>query len=117
MADEKPEDRVLPNQADEDLKKLAVDLYEGRIYTDRHLPANQTAGMVFMPLILGAFADWSDEEKKQVGMIYEYIDKALPRGVNGQPIFGSFRMLNRHDVEIVQEHLTKYSAMKKEFGA
>ena len=37
-----------------------------------------------------------------LGTVYEYYDKALPRAVNGYPIFPSLRILHREDWELVR---------------
>ena len=34
---------------------------------------------------------------KQIGCIYEFVDKAGPRSINGYPIFFSFRMIHTDD--------------------
>jgi hypothetical protein len=37
-----------------------------------------------------------------LGTVYEYYDKALPRAINGYPIFASFRILHREDWALVR---------------
>lgn len=37
-----------------------------------------------------------------LGTVYEYYDKALPRAINGYPIFPSLRILHREDWELVR---------------
>ena len=63
--------------------------------------------MIFMPIALGGFADMSKEDADDVGMIYEYMDKAGPRGVNGYPIFWSCHILGKKDKKIVMEMVQK----------
>ena len=85
----------------EDLKQIALDLYAGKIFTDRHLDRPEDAPMVFMPI---AFMDEKQREeiiKMKPAMIFEYMDKSLPRSVNGYPIFGSFQMLSRKETKTV----------------
>jgi len=40
---------TLPSLTDEELKKISMDLYNGKIYTDRHCPKDIIS--VFMPLV------------------------------------------------------------------
>jgi hypothetical protein len=63
--------------------------------------------MVFMPIALGAFSEYSEEARKDIGMVYEYLDKAGPRSINGYPIFFSFRVVNVKDRLLVWEKYEK----------
>ena len=57
---------------DSEIKSIAVDFCEGKIFSDRHIPTKQTDRaimMVFMPLALGAGKDWSMEVCEQIGML------------------------------------------------
>lgn len=84
------------------LFQLAQDFIAGKVYTDRHCPEGML-GSVFLLLGLGAFAGATQEQLAQVGMIYEYLDKAGPRSVNGCPMFLSMRMLSAADVPRLKE--------------
>ncbi len=66
---------------DQELKELAIDIFEGKVFTDRHIPEEEERGllMVFMPLALGAGKDWTEDDYKSIGMFYEYMDQAGPR--------------------------------------
>lgn len=78
------EESTTQPKTDSDLKKIAVDLYEGKIFTDRHIQGSEIQ-MVFMPIALGAFQNVSEEELKDLGLIYEYLDQAGPRSINNMP--------------------------------
>lgn len=55
--------------------------------------------MVFLPLALIG-KELSDElNENPPGMIYEYIDKAGPRAVNGMPMFMSLKMVSIDDAK------------------
>lgn len=101
-----------------DLKQLAMDLYENKIFTDMHLgDQGHMLGMVFMPIVLGAFSDLSKEEvEERVGMIYEYYDKAGPRGINGFPCFVSFRILSPQQKVKMLEFYEQYKKLKEAFS-
>ena len=76
-----------------DLKQIALDLYAGKIFCDRHCTNDNEIRMVFMPLSLMKPEQVQELADKKVAFIYEYIDKAGPRSVNGMPMFMSFRVL------------------------
>lgn len=114
MSQEKSTTENLP-KTDADLKKIAVDLFEGKIYTDRHIPEGESLAMVFMPIALGAFQNTTEEEIKNIGLIYEYLDQAGPRSINGMPNFFSFKMLTRSETESVITHYDAYKKLKENF--
>lgn len=92
------------------LTQLAKDIVGNLVFTDRHIREFDfptVFGMVFMPVMLGAFADTTEEYRNDIGMIYEYIDKAGPRSINGYPIFFSMCYINKHDAQIVWEKVAK----------
>jgi hypothetical protein len=72
MVDYKP-------MTEEEIKKLAKDIYTGLVFTDRHI-------QVASP-----------------GMIYEYMDKAGPMSINGMPMFCSFRFISQEDAKKVSQ--------------
>ncbi len=106
-------------KTNEELKAIAVDLADGKIFSDRHLQANGNGhmmGQVFMPIILGAFSEKTEEEMKDVCFIYEYYSAAGPTSINGCPIFFSFRFLNEVETNAMFEFYEKYVNLKKEFN-
>lgn len=95
--------------AEEEIKRLAEDIYRGLVFTDRHVQNPDDVERVFMPLIL-----LGDDQREEIrscgpGMIYEYMDKACPRSINGMPMFFSFRFISQEDAKKVNE---KYSQIK-----
>jgi len=59
-----------------------------------------------------------DEYVKSIGMIYEYMDKASPMGINGQPCFMSCQFLSKEDANRMWVFYGKYQEYKdllKEF--
>ena len=85
---------------DDEIKKLAVDLKAGIVFTDRHIPEFDPRGLlvVFLPLSFLAEeqrGEWvKNIEEERLGLVYEYLDKAGPRSVNGMPQFFSMRMID-----------------------
>lgn len=50
---------------------------------------------------------WRRDYCRQIGVIYEWMDKALPRSVNGCPTFGSCHILHREDWERAKEAIRR----------
>jgi len=98
--------KSIPSLSEKELSQLAKDIATNLVFTSDHVRREEwdnILGMVFMPIALGAFSDMTEEAKKDIGMVYEYYDKAGPRSINGYPIFFSFRILNVKDRLIVWE--------------
>jgi hypothetical protein len=94
---------------DEEIKKLADDIYKGIVFTDRHIQNPDDISRVFMPLVLLSEEQIEEFKANMPGMIYEYMDKAGPMAMNGMPIFPSFRLLSKEDAKKVDE---KYLQIK-----
>lgn len=92
------------------LSQLAKDIAMGKVFTTDHMPEYDQRNLihlVFMPIAFGAYADLSDEAKKDIGFIYEYLDKAGPRSINGYPMFFSCACVSIHDRKIIWEKVEK----------
>lgn len=85
-------------KTEEELRQLALDIVEGKVFTDRHCPPEMLAAC-FMWIGLGGMAGWSEEDIDTVGTIYEYIDKAFGRGINGFPTFASTQFVHASQME------------------
>jgi hypothetical protein len=108
---------MIKNKPEEELRQLAIDLYHGKVFTslDPGVKSAQDLQMIFMPLLLGAFKDLTPADFKNIGMLYEYYDKAGPRSINGFPNFTSFTILSVHDLEILRDILEQYQKTQKQF--
>ncbi len=102
-------------KTDDELKEIAKDLWAGKIFSDRHITSLKDSpnmlGMVFMPIV---FMD--SETKKQlsdfkVNFIYEYLDKAGPRAINGMPTFFSCRTLTEPETKKMFEYYEKFKEL------
>ncbi len=112
------ETTVNVGMSEEQLKQLAQDMFAGKIYTDRHLPKGMKPHMIFLPLV---FLDEEQSKEFQqqikdekVFMIYEYMDQAGPRSLNGQPQFLSYRILNKEQTIKLFDY---YEKIKKAIDA
>ena len=95
---------------EEEIKKLADDIYKGLVFTDRHIENSSDMPRVFVPLMLMGEEQIEELMTNPPGMIYEYIEKASPMGINGMPIFFSFRLLSQEDAKKVNK---KYIQIKE----
>jgi hypothetical protein len=108
--------KVLNSLSPEKLDEIAKDIALNKIFTSAHMRPNDwatTLGLVFMPLALGAFASEKPKDfevgalkddgytLQDIGLFYEYWDKAGPRSINGYPIFFSCAVLNHEDTKYV----------------
>jgi hypothetical protein len=116
MTNDKIKFRDKESRPDAQLKQIAVDLVDGKIFSDRHIKENSIdLRMVFMPIALGAFANFEEEDFKNIGFIFEYLSEAGPRSVNGYPGFFSFQMLTRAETERMFEFYDEYKNVKENF--
>jgi hypothetical protein len=84
----------IPRLTDDEIKTVAADLVKGRIFTANDCPPDQITVLFFplLALMSEGQLNWDD-----IGMIYEYMDKAAPMGVNGLPFFFTCRIVNKED--------------------
>ena len=89
------------------LNQIAMDLVNGKIFTTLDIQQPDLSHMVFMPLV---FLNRRQirQLKRQIktgsaALGYEYFDKAMPRTVNGMPIFATIQHLNKEETYYVLE--------------
>lgn len=101
-----------PRRTDEELKQIAVDLLARRIFTDRHFRSDEEwdsmVGSVFM-VINFMSRETREDLAKHCAMIFEYLDKASSRGVNGYPSFMSMQIIRKDEIERLMQY---YEALK-----
>ena len=103
----------IPIMDEKNLRELAMDICDGKVFHDRMIDPNrfqQDVGMVFMPLALGGM-----EGLKGIGLMYEYYDKAGPRSVNGMPCFFSCRILHRDCLLDLGKYMDEIEYFKSKF--
>lgn len=108
--------KSIPSLPEQEITQLAKDIAMNLVFTSDHIRREEwdnILGMVFMPIVLGAFSEYSEEARKDIGMVYEYYDKAGPRSINGYPIFFSFRVVNVKDrLAVWEKHEKIQEALK-----
>ena len=87
---------VIPRLTVEELRTFVVDFLAGRVFTSAQV-RDEDLGMVFMPLVLGALSLYHKDSLHILGIFYEDMSKALPQGINGNPIFTSCKMMHTLD--------------------
>jgi hypothetical protein len=107
---------ALERMSDADLRKFIQDYLGNMIFTSAHIrPIQQTMlGQIFMPILFGAFEDYREQDLEQIGIIYEYYNKAGPMSINGYPMFVSMRLLHALDWERARKVIIQEEQRAKE---
>lgn len=110
---------IKPPKTDIELKQLAIDIYDQKVFTSNHIGKHEAnmISMVFMPLALGAGFSKEEIDAGKVGMLYEYYDKAAPKGINGLPIFYSFHYISVEEMYKVNIYYNQYKKLKETFAS
>lgn len=89
----------------EEIKELATDTFKEKVFfstmireIDSHLLSS-----IFMPVTFMEKKQIKQLEKDRVSAFYEYMDKALPRVINGYPMFTSMKTITVDDLAEVQK--------------
>jgi len=84
-------------RSDDEIKQLAVDLHAGKIFTSNHCQRSEDVRLVFMTTVFMSAEHWQFYEDNNITVLYEYMDKAGPRAINGMPNFFSHNVLSADD--------------------
>jgi len=87
-----------------DLAKFVMAMCDGQVFTTDHIKGGpeqiaSLAPMIFLPLALGGLESIPERDRAELGIVYEYMDKAVPTSINGYPIFFSMRLMIKADWE------------------
>lgn len=96
-----------------ELKQLAEDIYAGRVFTDRDAMAKGMGDMlhmIFMPILFLDSEAKKDFVKRKPVLLYEYMSAAMPRMVNGCPMFMSVRYLTEKEFIKMRDYYAKIKA-------
>jgi len=90
---------VVTRMTDDELREFVRAYLSGKLFTLAHISDHdaEMASKIFLPFLLGGFADMHPEALDQIGMVYEYLDQASPVSINGYPIFLSARFMHQDD--------------------
>lgn len=90
------------------LKELAVKIHRNEVFTSLQVPKHDEylLPMIFMPLTLMKQSQIRELKRQGAHMLYADMKDALPRGINGYPIFGSMGFTTKAEtvrlIEIVK---------------
>lgn len=100
-----------PVRIDEnEIRLVAKGLVEGRIFTFMDCEPDMI-GSVFMPVGLGCLSEYDFD---QIGCVFEWMDKAGERGINGYPMFLSCRVAHVDDWTQIVERAQKIATAVQE---
>ncbi len=88
----------VPPMSQEDWNDFVANMAAGHVLTSNEVPPDMW-NKVFMPLMMGGLSDWTVDELGQIGCLWERYDKAMPRSVNGYPMFASMHLISHDDWE------------------
>lgn len=98
-----------------ELKQIALDLVDGKIFSDRHCRSPEEIRSSFMVLSFLDEKSRKEMEDFQPEMFYEYLDKAGPRAINGNPMFTSIKMLSKEECKIFNPLVQELLDQRKKF--
>lgn len=107
----------MTRRSDEELKQIAKDMHGNLIFTSAQIAQHEfqhMMGMVFAPIMFMEQKDREELAAKKPYVFYEYLNKALPRGVNGYPMFMSMGFLTKEEWDFVWE---KYQKIEEAMNA
>lgn len=79
----------------EELKVIANDILDGKIFLEFYLPDPKYSHLVFLPLMMIK----NKELLKPVTMLYQYMDKSVSTTPDGYPVFDSMKYLTSDELE------------------
>lgn len=82
---------------DDKLKEFVLGLCDGKVFTSEHCNSPDDIRRVFMVVGLGGLSNIPQEQLQNVGILWEWLDKAGPRSINGMPMFLSVRLMHKED--------------------
>jgi hypothetical protein len=84
-------------KSDDEIAALAKRVYRNEVFVSWMMRQPSDLPLVFMPLLLIDDATRRQMIDDDIRFFYEDYDKALPRGINGNPCFASMRILSGVD--------------------
>ena len=96
---------------DEELETFIQDFLDDKIFTSAHIHPDKVAqllGLIFVPIGLGALKAYTEEEARNIGVIFEYKHLAKPEpSPLGTPIFITANVLHIEDWRTVARRVTE----------
>ena len=93
----------LKRRTTEELSQIAVDMVAGKVFCDMHLQDQdkEMVKTIFLPIGLGALSDWEEDKIKNIGMVFEYLDKSIVPLIVDEaiPAFSTMQLMHKDDME------------------
>jgi hypothetical protein len=99
----------------EEIEALAWDIEAGRVFGSWSCPPDMIRSC-FMILAFMEATHLQSLKDNNICHVYEYMDKAGPRGINGYPSFFSAQYLNQDDITKIMNRLKEIEAFRKGTG-
>jgi hypothetical protein len=117
MNDEQVKEQIInvhDNRSEDELRNLAADYIESRIFTSLQIRDGDAdmLQVIFIPLM---FIKDCNAWLSNAAFVYEHMEHAGPRAVNGYPSFFSVKKLSKHDYAAFARYVDDYKAMKDKF--
>lgn len=101
----------ITRMSDELLREFVLGLCDGRLFTSAQID-KEDVGTTFIVLALAS--DLEPKDFEDVGIVWEWMDKALPRTVNGRPMFTSCQLMHKDDWKRAHEAYEREMQRRKE---
>ena len=88
-----------------EVKDLALRIFRGEVFTSSQVRKEdwELLRIIFMPLGMMEDKDIARLSKQGAVLLYADMEEAMPRSINGYPIFPSFSWINKEDAEKVTQ--------------
>lgn len=106
----------LTRLSDDELRKFVREYLAGEIYTSDNVRNQNDITLVFLPAAMGAFSQYNPDSLNDIGILWEYMNKALPRGINGMPMFMSLHVMHRLDWAKARKMIVREEERLKEMA-
>jgi hypothetical protein len=103
-------------KTDEELKILAIDLADEKIFTNQHLDSASEVGKYFTTLHFISEKELLKIAEEQPGLIYEYKSNAISFDSDGDPVFKEFKILSKEETIKVFDYYDQYKKEKFQFN-
>ena len=101
----------IPDRGEAELRQLAMDMVEGKVFGDWQIDDPSLIMSVFVPFALCS----PKQLPSNIHGLFEYMSEAGPRSVNGYPMFMSMKILTVNDREAIVPMVKQYAELRQAF--
>lgn len=92
-----------------EIKRLAKDIFLGKVFTSHHVPEGANGELVFIPLLFLTDRELEILKKDPPGLLYEYNTQRGPKLVNDLPTFPTVQILSVAIADQVMKEVEAFS--------